>query len=89
MNNHRITDRPFRLRMMIMLALLPVAFIAGRVTEPNRFTIRQAEATPVPSALPIGVDTFHDASEEVTCWRIERGLSCLPDQWLASAKAPE
>lgn len=93
----RIGDLP-RLRYAIyaLLMLLPVAFVAGRVTDPGRSTIREAEAAPVPRALPEGIDRFHDASEAVTCWRTSgvaaggyetgSGLSCLPDQWLASAR---
>lgn len=75
------------------LLVLLAAFIAGRCSAPlldGVTTIRQAEAAPVPRALPANVDRFHDASEEVTCWRLQNatgsGLSCLPDQWLASAR---
>lgn len=89
-NSHpqrRASDRPLRWRVMLVLALLPVVFVVGRVTAP-RWTVAEAEAAPTPRALPVGVERFHDASEAVTCWqRAGAGLSCLPDQWLASATA--
>jgi hypothetical protein len=84
------------LRVTLVFVLLVMAFVTGRVTAPGRETIREAEAAPVPSALPGNVTTFHDASNEVTCWRaVQSGpqfstqvsISCLPDQWLASARA--
>jgi hypothetical protein len=79
-----------------LLLAMPVAFVAGRATDPSRFTIRQAEAAPAPRDLPAGIVRLHDASNEVTCWLVSgrvadsgyatTGLSCLPDQWLASAR---
>lgn len=80
-----------RIVLVALLCMLPVAFVTGRVSGP-RETVRSAEATPVPSALPMNVDRFHDASEDVTCWQLKGaygkpvGLACLPDQWLASAR---
>ena len=93
----RATDRPWRapfsavavVSLSIVLTLL-AAVVAGRATAP-RFSVRDAEATPIPRVLPIGVQRFHDAQEGVTCWRVEGsgGISCLPDQWLASAQLQE
>lgn len=81
------------------LLVLLAAFIAGLCSGPlldGVPTIREAEAAPVPRALPENVARFHDASEEVTCWVVHSasvtdshyaaGVSCLPDQWLASAR---
>lgn len=87
----RATDRPSRVRAMCLLALLPVAFVLGRCSGPA-FTIAvsDADALPVPRALPEGIAKFHDASDEVTCWHFvnsQHGLACLPDQWLAGARA--
>lgn len=77
-----------RLVLAVLLALLPAAFIAGRATDPQRLTVRQMEAVPVPRELPPGLYRLHDAGEGVTCWRMDgrEGISCLPDQWLASAR---
>lgn len=82
----RATDRPWRPYIIAVLLLMLAALIAGRVTAP-RFTVRAAEAVPSPSALPPGVATFHDTEQDVTCWIAQGvGMSCLPDQWLASAR---
>lgn len=80
---HRVTDRPFRIRAMALLALLPFAFIGGCISGASDVD------APVPRALPLDVKKFHDASAEVTCWQAtgSGGISCLPDQWLASARA--
>lgn len=93
MNNHnrRSTDGGLRVRVICLLALLPVAFVGGRYTggvESGVQTVRQVEATPQPRALPAGISRFHDASEEVTCYQVSGApsISCLPDQWLASAR---
>ncbi len=76
--------------VIAFLVLMLAAFVAGRATDPERFTIADAESEPVPRALPMDVRKFHDATEEVTCWLSDRGatvgLACLPDQWLASAR---
>lgn len=85
--NRRADDRP-RIRFVVyaLLLALPVAFVAGRVTEPSRVTVRQAEASPVPRDLPDSIERFHDAVAGVTCWRVMKpvdgytvSISCLPD----------
>jgi hypothetical protein len=89
-DNRRIGDHGGIVRAVLLFAVLLISFIGGRATSPGRVTIREAEATPVASELPYGIERFHDASNEVTCWTAhgyrENGLSCLPDQWLASAR---
>ncbi len=98
-NQRRATDRPHRLVVMILLALLPVAFVGGQLTGTG-FTqaVREANAAPVPRALPDGITKFHDASDEVTCWRASdpmraqgnvASIACLPDAALASYLARE
>ena len=91
----RSSDRPLRIRVMCLLALMPVAFVLGQcLGRAGSTTVREAEATPVPRALPDGIVKFHDASDEVTCWAATRGdqvqnyagVSCMPDAWLASAR---
>lgn len=85
----RTADRPCRLRVMGLLILLPLVYGLGRCSGPMLDgATREANATPVPRELPLGVERFHDAAEGATCWRAGGpGLSCLPDQWLASARA--
>lgn len=77
-----------RLKWVALVALFPAAFMVGQMlARSGAPTVRAAEATPVPSELPPGIVRFHDAGEGVTCWdRRGGGLSCLPDQWLASAR---
>jgi hypothetical protein len=89
MNNRLFDLWPSATTWLVLITLLPLTFVLGRVTGPAFETLREAEATPVPQALPGDITTFHDASEDVTCWRIagSSGLACLPDQWLASARA--
>lgn len=87
--NRRADDRPRRLAVMCVFAAIVCSFVAGRLTGRSLAeTVRQAEGRPSPAALPEGIDRIHDASEEVTCWidRTAGSLSCLPDQWLASAR---
>lgn len=94
MHQRRATDRPLRPTVLawaaLILVVLVAAVVAGRVTAP-RLTVRAVESAPVPRALPANVERFHDAEEEVTCWRPigSGGISCLPDQWLASARGAE
>lgn len=97
MNNLRRSDDRPRARFVAyaLLIMLPLAFIAGRATDPSRLTIREAEAVPMPRELPEGVDRFHDAAAGVTCWRAWKyrvggagdaaGISCLPDAALEAA----
>jgi len=79
-----------RLRLCVtgLVVLIPLAAFVGRMSaqDAQGQTVRQVEALPEPAALPRGVSRFHDAVEEVTCWTHVKGLSCLPDQWLASAR---
>lgn len=90
---NRRWDDVSRVRWVAYAALVAVlvAFIAGRVSgRAPGSTIASAEAAPVPSDLPRQVSRFHDASQGVTCWLASNysngvgGISCLPDQWLAS-----
>jgi hypothetical protein len=91
MNSHRFDEvrLPRWAWIVLIMLMLPIAFALGRVTGPAFETLREAEAAPVPHALPGDIATFHDASAEITCWRVigSGGLACLPDQWLASARA--
>lgn len=86
-----------RVVVLCLLALLPVAFFGGRYVGllRNATTVSAIESRPVPRELPAGIDRFHDAAEGVTCWRAWKfdsegsgavGVSCLPDQWLASTR---
>lgn len=92
----RATDRPWRPAIMIALMVAAAAFIAGRVTgQIGLESVREAEAKPVPSELPHNVQRWHDAANGVTCWQLGEarsqgaGISCLPDQWLATARLDE
>lgn len=72
--------------------LAAAAFFLGTETGPAVVAAARSDhgVRPEPHALPLDVTKFHDASEEVTCWRREGGgISCLPDQWLASARAQD
>jgi hypothetical protein len=59
--------------------VLTCLFMAGRAYESQQIK----HWPPVPRALPEGVTKFHDASDEVTCWKIDdrfgNAISCLPD----------
>jgi len=79
--------RRARRAVIVLLVALPVMFVAGRATAP-RTTVRDVEAMPATRALPSGVERFHDASEQVTCWRRDTALACLPDRLLAEAAQP-
>ena len=93
----RADDRPRVGLVAGVFACAVSAFIAGRLTAPTVVAaLSEAHATPVPRALPEGIEKFHDASEDVTCWMLHQyrydgpiSLACLPDQWLASARAQE
>lgn len=98
--NRRHDDYAPRARtiVMILVMLIPVAFVAGWTTTPDHAkgpTVRDIEGVPVPRELPAAVERFHDAAEGVTCWRTNvgystgEGISCLPDQWLLTAQADE
>ncbi|MEP7041886.1 MAG: hypothetical protein ABI843_02420 [Dokdonella sp.] len=89
--------------MIIGCVLLLGAFIAGRITGPSMIKADarivasgQQIPRPVPLALPDDVVKFYDASDDVTCWRVRNadadeagGISCLPQQWLVSARGAE
>lgn len=68
-----------RIVALVLLMLLPVAFVGGQAFGRRGPTVREIEATPAPSALPDGVRRFHDASASVTCWSASGALACLPD----------
>ena len=95
--NRRTDDRPLRnfamLALIVTLIVALLCFYAGRVSGARSvaLTVRQVEAAPAPRELPAEVERFHDATEGVTCWRTgvgrrAEGISCLPDQWLATAR---
>jgi hypothetical protein len=100
MNNHhpqrRAGDQSLRriLLASFLLMVVSVAFQVGRVTATVVIAAARDEK-PIPRALPDDVVKFHDASEEVTCWKLNNGygrdvgISCLPDQWLASSRVSE
>jgi hypothetical protein len=100
MNNHRPQRRagdPSLRRILVasfLLAVASVAFQMGRITATDAVAAVRDEK-PIPRALPDDVVKFHDASEEVTCWKLNNGygrdvgISCLPDQWLASSRVGE
>ena len=81
-------DWPFAILAVLVSATLGGMAGANLAAAFDRPTVRELEARPEPSALPRGLKRFHDASEGVTCWRMDgrEGISCLPDQWLASAR---
>jgi len=79
--------RRARRAVIVLLVALPVMFVAGRATAP-RVTVRDLESRPIAGALPSGVERFHDAGEQVTCWRRDTALACLPDRLLAEAAQP-
>lgn len=100
MTRAELLDRAYgrmRLVLLLLLAALPLVFAIGRGTGERGMTVRAAETAPAPSELPYGVKRFHDASQGVTCWVTGpyvdtynlTGVSCLPDQWLASAREAE
>lgn len=100
MTRTELLDRAYgrmRLVLLLLLAALPLAFAIGRGTAEHGLTVRAAEAAPAPSELPYDISRFHDAAQGVTCWRATSGggsytttgISCLPDQWLASAREAE
>ena len=89
----RASDRPWRPAIMVALVVAAAAFIAGRVTgQIGLESVRDADAKPMPSELPPHVKRWHDATNGVTCWQLGEawskgaGISCLPDQWLATAR---
>jgi hypothetical protein len=96
----RATDRPRRVHVLTVIACLAIvvagAYLGGVATGPSVVAAmeeqREQDTRPVPRALPEGITKFHDATEEVTCWRTNRSnssIACLPDQWLATARASE
>jgi hypothetical protein len=91
--NRRTTDRPRRAKVLFAIAFAAIVYFTGYATGPAVTQAlhdeAQRNAHPVPRALPEGVSKFHDASEEVTCWREDASISCLPDQWLASARVDD
>jgi hypothetical protein len=78
----------------LLVAVASLAFFIGRLTAANVIDAAR-DAKPIPRALPEDVSKFHDASEKVTCWKLNNGygrdvgISCLPDLWLASARAQD
>jgi hypothetical protein len=76
----RSRSNPHLVATLCIVLVALATFIAGRSTAPGRVTVRQAEAAQIVR--------LHDAEQAVTCWRVVGGdgLSCLPDQWLASAR---
>jgi len=95
MRNRRSDDRPDRVWIMAVLVLLLFAFLVGTCSGPVLVdgATKEANAGPAARPLPDGIETFHDASNEVTCWR-QKGnygawisVSCLPDAWLAGARS--